>query len=88
MAGGGGYQMPGLAPGASVSMAYRGQRGPDVGRDLRLGPFYFRDPDLTEPFLLSRWVLVMPRRLADELVAVRRNGVAAPRVIETEVVDD
>ena len=53
---GSGYQMPGLAPGAIVEHAYRSERPAPVFQYTN-GPFYFMDPDLTEPFWLSRWVI-------------------------------
>lgn len=77
-----GFQLPGLEPGASISMAYRTHEPSADPSQLVMGPFYFRDPELTEPFLLSRWILILPRQLADQLVVIRRNGVDAPLVQE------
>lgn len=53
---GSGYQMPGLTRGAVIEHAYRSERGAP-GFQYTNGPFYFQDPDLTEPFWLSRWVI-------------------------------
>lgn len=50
------YQMPGLARGAVIEHAWRSERGAP-GFQYTNGPFYFQDPDLTEPFWLSRWVI-------------------------------
>ncbi|RMG18918.1 MAG: hypothetical protein D6731_00920 [Planctomycetota bacterium] len=57
-AGRGPFQMPGLAPGAVVEHAFKTRSGP-ASFPFHSGPFYFQDPDLTEPFWLSRWVLIV-----------------------------
>lgn len=50
------FEMPGLAPGAVVEHAFKIERNKEVFQYSN-GPFYFQDPDLTEPFWLSRWVI-------------------------------
>lgn len=61
------FEMPGLAPGAVVEHAFRFERGaPDF--QYTNGPFYFQDPDLREPFWLSRWVLIVHQDAPVEIV--------------------
>lgn len=54
------WQMPGLAPGSVVEHAFKTERESAVFQ-YENGPFYFMDPDLTEPFWLSRWVILVHR---------------------------
>lgn len=61
------FEMPGLAPGAVVEHAFRlERRAPDF--QYTNGPFYFQDPDLREPFWLSRWVLIVHQDAPVEVV--------------------
>ncbi|MBL4847025.1 MAG: hypothetical protein JKY65_16010, partial [Planctomycetes bacterium] len=64
------YQMPGLRPGASVEHSYRVRRRP-AAFQFESGPFYFMDPQLQEPFWLSRWILIIHEKAPVEIV--RRN---------------
>lgn len=61
------FEMPGLAPGAVVEHAFKVERDRSVFQYTN-GPFYFQDPDLTEPFWLSRWVIWVHRDAPVELV--------------------
>ena len=54
------YVMPNLEPGAWVEVAYRQFHSPPR-HQLDTDAFFFRDPDMTEPFFISRWdVIVEP----------------------------
>lgn len=64
---GGGYQMPGLQPGAIVVHCYRSTRG-RAGFQFSYGPWYFRDPSQRSPYMLSRWVLIHPKQPNFEIV--------------------
>jgi len=70
------YQMPGLRPGAAVEHSYRVRRGPS-GFQFENGPFYFMDPDLEEPFWLSRWVLIIHEKAPVEIIQrnLNRKGI-------------
>lgn len=64
------FEMPGLAPGAVVEHAFKVERDKEVFQYTN-GPFYFQDPDLTEPFWLSRWVIWVHKDAP--VVLVERN---------------
>lgn len=70
------FQMPGLRPGAAVEHSYRVRRGP-AGFQFENGPFYFMDPDLEEPFWLSRWVVIVHEKAPVEIVErnLNRKGI-------------
>jgi hypothetical protein len=70
------FQMPGLRPGASVEHSYRVRRGP-AGFQFENGPFYFMDPDLQEPFWLSRWVVIVHEKAPVEIIErnLNRKGI-------------
>lgn len=64
------FEMPGLAPGAVVEHAFKVERDKEFFQYTN-GPFYFQDPDLTEPFWLSRWVIWVHKEAP--VVLVERN---------------
>ncbi|MCA8922694.1 MAG: hypothetical protein KDD82_12850, partial [Planctomycetes bacterium] len=74
------YEMPGLAPGAVVEHAFRSESGP-ARLQYSNGPFYFQDPDLIEPFWLSRWVIWIHDDAPVEVVQknMRRPGILVRR---------
>ena len=74
---GGGYTLPGLEPGALIVV--RTVRQQDLRRreDLRIGPFYFQDPDFEVAFHRSEWVVRLP---ADWDPEVLTKGGAEPPV--------
>ncbi|MEZ6188746.1 MAG: hypothetical protein R3F62_27555 [Planctomycetota bacterium] len=74
------FEMPGLAPGAVVEHAYRSESGP-ARLQYSNGPFYFQDPDLTEPFWLSRWVIWIHEDAPVEVVQknMGRKGILVRR---------
>jgi tetratricopeptide (TPR) repeat protein len=74
---GGGYQMPGLKPGAIVFHKYRSTRGAS-GFQFSYGPWWFQDPDQAEPYALSRWVLICDE--GAKFQVVERNMPVKPRV--------
>ncbi len=51
--------MPRLEPGAVIEVAYRLVRGAQP-YGLDTGPFYFGDPRFEEPFVRSRWDVIVP----------------------------
>ncbi|GIW71660.1 MAG: hypothetical protein KatS3mg102_1202 [Planctomycetota bacterium] len=57
--------MPKLAPGAVIELAYRVVH-PAPPVQLDTGRFYLSDPELEEPFALSRWDVIAPAELALE----------------------
>lgn len=76
-ASGGGYTLPGLEPGAIIvvrTVRRQDLRDPD---DLRLGPFYFQDPDFAAAFHRSEWVVRLPAEWEPEIVL--RAGARAPK---------
>ena len=64
------YVMPGLAPGAFVEFAYRGDRSSLAGRRLALPRFYFQDAQFKQSFLLSRQVVILPSDLDPSIAFV------------------
>jgi len=74
------FEMPGLAPGAVVEHAFRSESGP-ARLQYTNGPFYFQDPDLTEPFWLSRWVIWIHEDAPVEVVQknMGRKGILVKR---------
>jgi hypothetical protein len=62
--------MPRLAPGAVIEVAQRLVQPAGEG-GLDTGPFYFRDPELSEPYVRSRWDVIAPAHL--ELARIERN---------------
>lgn len=79
----GSYQMPGLRPGAAVEHAYRVRRGP-AGFQFENGPFYFMDPDLQEPFWLSRWVVIVHEKAPVEIVERNLNRKGITHEVKTD----
>lgn len=77
------FQMPGLKPGASVEHSYRVRRGP-AGFQFENGPFYFMDPDLEEPFWLSRWVLIIHEKAPVEIIERNLNRKGITHEVKTE----
>ncbi|MBX3467659.1 MAG: hypothetical protein KF878_12310 [Planctomycetes bacterium] len=73
------FEMPGLAPGAVVEHAYRVERDAP-GFQYTNGPFYFQDPELTEPFWLSRWVLFVHQ---DAPMALVERNMKRPGITHT-----
>ena len=71
------FEMPGLTPGALVEHAWRAERTP-AAVQYSNGPFYFMDPDLSEPFWLSRWVVWVHRDAPIDLVErnLERRGIS------------
>src|SRR5262245_54099322 len=53
--------MPGLTPGALIEYAYRSDHKERKGQKFQNGPFYFQDTRFKEPFLLSRFVVILPK---------------------------
>jgi len=72
----GGYTLPGLEPGAVIVV--RTVRRQDLAdrEDLRLGPFYFQDPDFSVAFHRSEWIVRIPASWPVEVV--RRGDAPAP----------
>jgi tetratricopeptide (TPR) repeat protein len=54
--------MPGLKPGAVIEYKYRYDRRRPSAFQYLPGEFYFRDPNLTEPFVLSHYVVIAPKK--------------------------
>ncbi len=75
------FEMPGLAPGAVVEHAYKVERDRSVFQ-YENGPFYFQDPDLTEPFWLSRWVILVHRDAPVVLVEKNMNRPGITHTVE------
>jgi len=63
--------MPGLAPGSVVEYRYLEDHDDADEFQVSPGKFYFQDPSLTEPFVLSRYVVIAERGV--ELDPVSRN---------------
>ncbi|MGQ9591209.1 MAG: hypothetical protein ACUVYA_13065 [Planctomycetota bacterium] len=57
------FVMPGLVPGAFIEYAYRDDRPAVRGRPVDPRRFYFQDARSKSPFLLSRYVLILPEGL-------------------------
>lgn len=76
---GGGFEMPGLAPGAVVIHSFRSSRGAP-GLQFSYGPWWLQDPDQSEPFVASQWVLIADDAFKFEVLA--RNLPAPPRVLK------
>jgi tetratricopeptide (TPR) repeat protein len=64
------FELPGLAAGSVIEHEFKLEHGP---RDFQYtnGPWYFRDPDLEQPFVHSRWVVIAPKEL--NLEAIEKN---------------
>jgi tetratricopeptide (TPR) repeat protein len=78
---GGSFQMPGLTSGAVVEHAFLAERGP-APLQLSDGPFFFQDPDLSEPFWFSRWVIMVHRDAPVELIERNMDRPDITRTIE------
>ena len=86
---GGGFQMPGLKPGAVVVHKYVTRSGGDTFQ-FNYGPWFFQDPSLQKPYALTRWVLIAPKttpfeileRNLDFQVKVEETGELVTRVWE------
>ncbi len=57
------YTMPGLDEGAFVVVRYFTRTPSVIGEPIRLPSFFFRDVDLAEPFVRSRYVVITPQDL-------------------------
>ncbi len=77
------YSLPAVAPGATVEWAYRMDRPRFQGFMVQPGGFYFQDFNCKKPFLLSRYVVLLPAGLEVDLVeralARAEDGAGAPR---------
>jgi len=73
---GDGFQMPGLEPGAVVEHAFKVERDAPAVQYTN-GPWYFMDPELTEPFWFSRWVIWIHE---DAAVDVLQYNMARPGI--------
>ncbi|MCH2373599.1 MAG: tetratricopeptide repeat protein, partial [Planctomycetes bacterium] len=67
------YVMPGVNPGAIVEHAHRTDRSARHGRPLRLPRFFFMDPTYQHSFLLSRYVVLLPREAPADVVETALN---------------
>ncbi|MHC4829984.1 MAG: tetratricopeptide repeat protein, partial [Planctomycetota bacterium] len=72
--------LPKLEPGARIEVEYRMERRRKPAFQMDLGPFFFRDPELTTPYWQSRWDLVVPKGL--DVRWVERNMVEADALHE------
>ena len=54
------FEMPGLAPGAVIEHEFRMEHGPPELQYTN-GPWYLQDPELREPFVHSRWIVIAPK---------------------------
>lgn len=87
------YVMPGLAAGAFIEVAYRNDREGAGGRPFRGSHFYFQDMRFQSPFLLTRYVVILPEGMepgflemgipADGDAAARPEGVPFAEVKKT-----
>lgn len=64
----GAYVMPGLEVGATIEVAYATRNRGTRSWRVQNGPFYFQDFTFKQPFLLSRYVVILPRGLDIEVV--------------------
>lgn len=64
----GNFVMPGLEPGAIVEFAYRRDSQRFENWIFRAGPFYFQDFNFKQPFLLTRYVVLVPPELDVDMV--------------------
>lgn len=73
---GGGFTLPGLAPGALIEV--RTERSADLPREqaLELGPFFFQDPNFLVAFHRTEWIVHLPERWDPEVI--RRGGAPEP----------
>lgn len=55
------FNIPGLDVGSVLVMRFIMFESDSVGEPLRLGQFYFQDPDCSKPYLFSRYVLSLPK---------------------------
>ncbi len=63
--------MPGLEPGAVIEYRYRLDDSSPPDFQINTGTWFFQDPNLTEPFLLSRYVVIADEDL--EFETIERN---------------
>ena len=54
------FVMPGVSPGAYVEYAYRADNQRAQGRPFRSRSFFFQDTQFKSPFILSRYVVLLP----------------------------
>lgn len=64
----GAYVMPGLEIGSIIEVAYRTRNSSSEAWRISNGPFYFQDFTYKQPFLLSRYVVILPKGLDLEIV--------------------
>lgn len=91
---GGNYQMPGLKVGAIVYHKYRSRRGAP-GFQFTYGPWWFQDPNQSEPYALSRWILITPQSTPFKIVErnmpvkakVEKGQAWITRIWETRMLD-
>ena len=64
------FEMPGLAPNAVIEHEFKVEHGaPEL--QYTNGPWYLQDPELAEPFVHSRWIVIAPKDMA--LEAIEKN---------------
>jgi tetratricopeptide (TPR) repeat protein len=84
------FVMPGLEPGSIVEHAYRHDSKTFDGWLFRAGPFYFQDFNYRTPFLLTRYVLLVPPDFDVDVIErgfVERKSFANVKRVESELPD-
>jgi tetratricopeptide (TPR) repeat protein len=64
------FEMPGLAPGSIVEHEFLMEHGAPELQYVN-GPWYLKDPDLQQPFVHSRWIVIAPKDMP--LEAIEKN---------------
>lgn len=72
--------MPKLEPGAIIEYRYRRVEAGPPAFQYDSGPFYFQDPNFSEPFVISRFVVIVDKGFPVE--RIQRNFPVAPVVMD------
>jgi hypothetical protein len=78
----GNFEMPGLAPGAVIEHEYKMEHGPPELQYTN-GPWYLQDPELQEPFVHSRWVVIAPKDMNLEVIEKNLENAHCKKTVET-----
>ncbi|MEZ0228243.1 MAG: hypothetical protein ACAI25_06435 [Planctomycetota bacterium] len=76
------FEMPGLAPGAVIEHQFRVEHGPKEFQYTN-GPWYLQDPELREPFVHSRWIVIAPKDMNLEVIEKNLEAASCKKTVLT-----
>jgi tetratricopeptide (TPR) repeat protein len=75
------FEMPGLAVGSVIEHEFKVEHKAP-GFQYTNGPWYLQDPELTEPFVHSRWVVIAPKDMNLEFIEKNLEAAHCKKTVE------